>query len=95
MLSALGVILLCSIAGLHAEATGGTCTQLIFAELYLRQQLLLSVTALANSSVSAEAILPVIVPRRRSVCEQLSFSLASDPINSCCGLILNQARPCS
>ena len=39
MFLALGVILLCSTAGLQAEATGDTSTQAILAELHLRQQL--------------------------------------------------------
>ncbi len=53
MFFALAVILLCSTAGLQAEATGETCTQLISAELHLRQQLTLSDTPLANSSAHA------------------------------------------
>ena len=91
MVFALVVILLCSTAGLQAEATGETCTQLIFAELHLRQQLLLSVTPLANSMRSAHACERT---SRRSVCGQLFFSDASGPISSCCGLVLNQGWPC-
>ncbi len=91
MFFALGMILLCSTAGLQAEATGETCTQLILAELHLRQQLPLSVTPLANSSAPA---CERTKATRRCVCERLSFSHASGPTSSCCGLVLNQAWSC-
>lgn len=75
MFFALGVILLCSTAGIQAEATGETCTLPAFAELHLRQQLLLGrVTPLANSSAHASER---STATRRCVCEQLSFSHAS------------------